>query len=517
MSTAERRDRALAFLAGLVTADGTPWGQRAIARQWADAEAILDESGARRTWAGRPRGGSKTEDVAAIVLAAMTVQAPVGAQLYAAASDRDQANLMMSAMRGWIRRNPALESLFRVVGDRVHYDDKAVTFTVLPADAAGSWGLNPWLLVTDELCQWPATRNAREFYEALVTALPKVAGSRQVVITTAGSPLHWSYPIWQESGRSPRWRRLNWTAADGLAPTPWQDPDELEEQRQSLPEASWRRLYLNEWSSVDEALFDEASLAAVLRPTDEPVPYRHEDGSRYVISLDLGLTSDRTALAVSHVEWPAAFRPGPGEAEPTEASGALVVVDRLVYWEGSKGRPVDLPTVQREVERQSRAYGHAPVVFDPYQAIQLGQSLRAQGVRAEPFAFSAASRQKLAATAIRLRNESAWRLPRDSRLVEELRGLRVVERTAGGQYSVDHPSGGHDDGFVACVLGAHHLLQAPTLRVGSAGLYSDQRLSASGRSRGAPAPREVAERPGEREAVVEWLRRDRRPRAGSRR
>lgn len=448
--------QALGLLSSFVMPDGRTFGEAALDRQVDDARAVLDLTGPRRHWLGRGRGGSKSTDGSALALAAMATQAPVGANLYIGANDRDQAALIHSAARGWVRRTPLLAGMFEVRADQVSLPDRAVTLTVLPADGAGAWGLLPWWVFLDELAQAKSTPNAREFAEALLTALPKVHDSRLLVMTTAGSPLHWSHPMYQAARASARWRVSDWTPENGLAPTPWQDPEELEEARRSLPAASYERLFHNRWTSADEAVWDEDAVAELVRPTAERIP---PGEGPYVVAVDIGLTKDRTAISVSHVEdlWHRDLATG-----EVVHDGEEVVCDALRYFEGTRASPVRLAEVENEVVRLARRYRHAEVVFDPYQAASLSQNLRNRGFRATPFHFSAASKQRLASTAINLVRDRSWSLPGDPTLVEELRGLRVTER-ASGMFAIDHAAGGHDDGFMACVLGAHHLLESRPL------------------------------------------------------
>ena len=185
----------------------------------------------------------------------------------------------------------------------------------------------------------------------------------------------------------------------------------------------------------------------------------------YVVTVDIGLTNDRTAVAVSHVEDLEVRDPMTGDLLP---DGQRIVCDELVYFEGTRSNPVRLAEVEETVVQLARRYGHARVVFDPYQAASLSQNIKRRGFNATPFHFSAGSKQKLASTAINFVSDRAWSLPGELTLVEELRGLRVVEKT-NGMFAIDHTPGGHDDGFMACVLGAHHLLENRPARLRSHG------------------------------------------------
>src|SRR5438874_771269 len=90
---AELVARVLELLAGLVLEDGRRWGEVAAPWQWEDARAVLDPGGAPFHYLTRPRGGSKTSDLAGVVLAAMVEQLPQASRGYGAAADRDQGRL----------------------------------------------------------------------------------------------------------------------------------------------------------------------------------------------------------------------------------------------------------------------------------------------------------------------------------------------------------------------------------------------------------------------------------------
>ena len=71
-------------------------------------EAILDQAGPPYRAITRPRGGSKTDDLAGVNLAVGLTQAPRGARMYAAAADRDQARLLLDSVEGYRARTPEL-------------------------------------------------------------------------------------------------------------------------------------------------------------------------------------------------------------------------------------------------------------------------------------------------------------------------------------------------------------------------------------------------------------------------
>ncbi len=428
---------AIDVLGGLVVPDGRRWAAAATPVQWSDAEAVLADDGPRRHWIGRARGYSKTADAAGYALAAL-LSGGVSREhpIYAAAADRDQAALLLDSVAGYVSRTAGLAARVKVETWRASVDDASLI--VLAADSSGAYGLRPSWLLLDELCQWPDTRGARRFHEALTTALPKVAGSRLVITTTAGSPEHWSKKVYDRALMEPNWRV---SMTEG--PPPWMPIAEVEAERRSLSPSAFERLFVNRWTASEDMLVnpDDLEAAAVLEGPLAPVA-----GRRYVIALDIGITNDATVVVVAH-----------GEAVASEAGtvGHRVVVDRLWRWKGSRLRPVDLSEVEETIVTAHAAYP-GPVVADPYQAVQLLQRLTRRGVHATKFDFTAVSVGRIAATLIRLlRSHQLW-LPRDEVLLDELAGVRLRENSVGA-LRLDHLAGGHDDQAVALALAAHHL------------------------------------------------------------
>ncbi len=432
---------ALDVLAGLVAESGARWGEVATADQWADARAVLASDGPRRHWLGRSRGYSKTSDAAGLTLAALLDDLPAGSSGYAAAADRDQARLLVDALRGYVARTPELAGALQVDQWRATAMRRGTTLEALAADGPGNYGLRPAWLILDELAQWAETPSAKIVYEALTTALPKVAGARMLVMTSAGAPSHWSAKVHTEALGEP----LRWRVSDLHGPPPWMDPDEVAGERRRLPASVFARLFSNVWSEPEDRLANEDDLlaAAVLDGPLEPDPRW-----RYVATLDVGLTNDRTVCVVAH-------------AEPeTSAEGRRVqrvVVDRLAVWQGRRGDPVDLGAVEAWLLRVGRDY-RCTIVADPYQAAQLVQRLQGRGVSARTWTFSATSVGRLGSGLHVLLRERLLSIPKDDALLDELRRVRLRE-TSPGVFRLDHATGQHDDQAVAVALAASVLLE----------------------------------------------------------
>lgn len=449
----------LALIAGLVLDDeGTRWGDIAEDFQRADAEAILTGTGAddaRLHFLTRPRGGSKTTDLAAVALVTLITQAPRRSTSHAYARDLDQAALLLDAMRALAERS-GLGSLLDIQSTVVTVKATGARLRVEPADAASAYGRIPFLVICDELAQWPTTRQARTLWEAVTSGLPKRRDSRLVVLTTAGDPAHWAAAVIDGARNSERWR-----VSEVPGPLPWSDPADLAEQRRLLPASAYARLHLNHWTTGEDRLVSADDLRACVTLAG---PLEYDPRRTYAVALDIGLKNDATVLTVAH-------------AEPRDSGGPLVVLDRMVVMKGSKNSPVSLAEVEAATEQASRGYGHARVRVDPWQAAGLAQRLRSRGLNVEEWPFTAQSVGRLGSTLHLLLREHRLALPDDSALLDELLTVRLRESSP-GVYRLDHDAGQHDDRAVSLGLAALALTERGD--GGHASVWSAKDVSISG-------------------------------------
>jgi phage terminase large subunit-like protein len=437
-----RIGEALDLVASFVLEDDRQWGDVAAPFQWEDVGAIF---GTATLWhyLTRPRGGSKTTDLAAVCLGWLVIFAGAGARGYVVASDSDQAALLVDAAAGLVDRTPALRGAVTVESLKIKAASGA-TVEVLAADGASAFGRRPSFLVVDEFSQWAQTRNAKRVWSALLSSAHKVDGCRLVILTSAGEPSHFSMAVLKEARKSPE----RWHVHEVPGPLSWIEPEKLEAQRPLLRDSEFSRLHLNIWTASEDRLVTEEDLAAaaVLDGPLDPVP-----GRRYVCAVDLGLTNDKTVVVIAH-------------AEPTSSEvGApkRIVVDRLARWQGTRHNPVRLDSVEAFLVDAAERYHRAKVVLDPWQAAGIGQRLKQRGLVVVTWTFSATSVGHIAsALHLALRNRIIH-LPNDEDLLSELGNVRLKETTIPGMVRLDHDSGQHDDTAVALGLAIVDLQTAP--------------------------------------------------------
>jgi hypothetical protein len=424
--------------------DGRRWIDAACDWQLDDALAVLD--GERPyNFLTRSRGSSKTTDLAAVVLAAL-LTAEGRLRSYWLAADADQGALAIDCIAGFVARTEALAGRVDVQARRVVVPETGALLEVLPADAPGAWGLTPHWVFVDELANWSDGAAARRLWEAASSAVAKRFDARMVVLTTAGSPDHFSFKVLEHARSAALWRT---SERDG--PPPWMDADRLAEQRQRLPAAVYEQLFENRWTQAEGSFLDPLVIEAAFVLDGPALDRAGPDGrplpGPFVAGLDLGTVNDRTVLAVGHRD------------------GDRVQLDRMQTWQGSRARPVDFAEVEAFIVQAHARFGFT-LRLDPWQGLDLAQRLRAQSIRAEEFTFSSASKQRLAATLLSTLNSGQLRLYEAEGLRDELLALRLVQTTSGA-WSFDHKSGGHDDRAVALALMAVAALEGPMVSSGA--------------------------------------------------
>lgn len=365
-----------------------------------------------------------------------------GDEMYAAAAGKDQAGLLARKIAAIISRTPGFARAVEVQQNRVITPPTGAVLEVLSAELPGSWGKTPRWLFFDEFCNHEAGETARMFAESLLTSLVKRRDSVCLAASTPSSPQHWSYDLWTGWQASRLWR-----TSQISEPAPWQDPEELAEEAARLPEFLFRRLFLCEWAAADDALADSAALAACTRHSG-PLPYAR--GTAYVVSFDLGIAKDYSAVCVAHE----------GERDGKRE----VVIDRLQAWAPPKGGQVDLADVMAFIEAASREYGGAPVVGDPWQAWKDIQGLRQRGFQVKAARYSPQDNSRRAQLLTRLVRDHAIDLPDDPDLRREFLSLRLAEGSTPGVVKLiaDGTAKGHFDRVQTVMLAAEELMVRPS-------------------------------------------------------
>lgn len=470
------------FRASLVIdADGTPrrlgdvlgpWQRSdfaALDPGWKRAAGQAATGGCSRAWLERPRGHSKTLDIAIQTTWALFA-ARRKLKGAAAAGDLDQAGLLRDAIEGLRRCNPWLSEIITVQKERVVNKHTGSELSILTSDAPTSYGLTPGFIVADEVTHWAK----RDLWDSLISAAAKRANCLVVVITNAGFQDSWQWEIREAIRQDHGWY---FSRLDGPVAS-WITPDRLAEQRRLLPEIAYRRLWLNEWSSGsgDALNPEDISRAVILSgPT-----VKQEPGWAYAAGLDLGLSRDASALVIiaKHVGWleilekqapelsyrervliDAGLMARPG-LTPTfvdhPGTGRLRLVDVKV-WTPTAGRKVSVEAIEQAIIEASERFEGLRVGVDPWQAAYLVERLRKRGLSIEPVDFMANNLKPMCSAVLEAFSEGAIDLYDHPRLLADLKALRVEERQYGVRLVSPRGPSGHGDAATGLSIALHVL------------------------------------------------------------
>jgi type IV secretory pathway protease TraF len=272
-------------------------------------------AGARESVIVLPKANAKTTAVAGVGLYHLATTPE--AEAIIVASSRDQAAILLDAVRGFVRRNPALARQLAVTQRTVTYPRLGGRLRVLSADANTADGTIPSLAVCDELHR----HRSGELYAVLRDGLDK-RGGQMLTISTAG--IRGESPLWDLRERAlalPSARRdgcrvtahsadgqfalMEWSLSDGM------DPDDMGvvkganplsihsvaslRERHDSPStipSEWKRFGCNMWveRAEVEAVIDGPTWAALLDTEASPLP---------PLCLAIDSTMDQSAAAVA--------------------------------------------------------------------------------------------------------------------------------------------------------------------------------------------------------------------------
>ena len=431
-----KAEKAVGFIENLTHTQGEWAGKPFILMPWErqiirDVFGTLNPDGTRQyrtVYIEIPRKNGKTELAAAITLLLLFADGEIGAEIYGAAADRDQAGLVFARAAEMVRQSKALSSRAKIIDStkRIIFPKMGSFYRAIPADIRGSHGFNAHGIIFDELHVQPNRQ--------LWVVLKKSRGARRqpliVAITTAGYDresicyeLHdYARQVLDGTIEDPTFyaciyaapEEADWTDEDvwyacnpalmkngeGYNPGgPFRSIDEMrEEARQAkhMPTAQndFRRYYLNQWTQqstrwIPMKLWDENE--GDLGPGGIAAAFEMLKGKTCYGGLDLSAVKDLTA-------WGMLFR---AEDDP-EMLDVLVRFwcpearlydtenryrDQYQAWaaqgflEVTPGDVVDYDYVTKQILEDSRTYRLVDMNIDRlFQGYQVGTNLAAEGI-----------------------------------------------------------------------------------------------------------------------------------------
>jgi len=423
-----RANHAVKFIECLKLSTGEWAGKPVKLMGWQENEIIrplfgtLNPNGTRQyrtCYVEVPRKNTKTETGAMVSNYLLFADGEPGAQIYSAAGDRMQASLIYQAAAPMVRQSPALLKRAKIIDSqkRIVYYATNSFYQVLSAEAYTKHGLNAHGVLFDEL----HTQPNRELWDVLITSTGSRSQPIIYVMTTAGydrNTIAWEIHDYACKVRDgiiddPTFLPVIYAAPDDAD---WTDEDvwracnpamdygvrSIDEMRvlckraQETPalEMTFRRLYLNQWTSSAERWLPMEEWDACGGEFD----MWNLKGKPCYAGLDLSATTDLTALAlvfpngdsfdvIMHFWIP---RDTMVEKERKDRVPYSLWA-RQGYVTSTEGNVIDYKSVQHTLEEYREIFDIKEIAFDRWGATKLSQDLIEAGFTMVPFGQGFAS------------------------------------------------------------------------------------------------------------------------------
>jgi phage terminase large subunit-like protein len=329
-----------------------------------------------------------------------------GAEVYTAATKRDQARIVHGEAVRMIKASPELRARVRTFKDNLSIEATNSKFEPLGADADTMDGLNPHGCIIDEL----HAHKTRALWDVLDTATGARRQALLFAITTAGYDRQ--SVCWEQHEYSQRVLSgeqddsfFAWLAAidegdDWTDESCWPKANpnlgvscKLEEMRSKAIKAKnsppaqngFRRLRLNQWTEQDERWLD----MEVWRKCAGPVNRKALRGKRCFGGLDLGSTGDITAFVLLFDHEGPRYSLLPFFWVPKDRVAERVKKDRVRYdvWiqqgliRTTDGNTTDYDVVRRDINKLADEFSIQEIAVDRvFQGAHLCTQLAGDGL-----------------------------------------------------------------------------------------------------------------------------------------
>ncbi|WP_443690691.1 terminase large subunit [Pseudomonas sp.] len=391
-----------------------PWQENEIIRPLFGNMRADGSRQFRTAFVAIPRKAGKSTTAAGIALYCLTADGEMGAEVYSAAADRDQARIVFEQARQMVDAHPALRDRVKCYKNSFVVESTGSIYRVLSADAYSKHGLNASAIIFDELHAQPN----RELWDVLTTSTGARRQPLTFAITTAGHDKHsicyeqWNYAEQIRDGiiEDPSFLPCLYAApkdADWRLPKTWHDAhpglgvsiktDYFETEcakARSIPayENTFRRLLLNQWTESDSRWLSSDAWAAC---ADE-IP--DLSGATCYAGLDLSSTTDISALVLAFPQGRNVYLL-PFFFVPEEALRKRSQRDKVPYdvWatQGhiitTPGAVIDYECIRLKIHELAELYQIKEIAVDRWNATQLATQLTGDGLEIVGFGQGFAS------------------------------------------------------------------------------------------------------------------------------
>ena len=352
-----------------------------------------------------PRKSGKSTLCSGLSLYHLMADKEQGAEVYAAATTREQARIVFGDAQQIVKANAEISKFLKVQRSSILMDETGSKFEPLSSDAGTLEGRSPSFSVVDEL----HVHKKSDVYDVLNVASGARAQPMLFAITTAGTNTQgicyevrnyamsvinniveddtFFSAIWSidetDDWRDPEiWKKAN--PGYGISVQP-DDLERMAKQAMESPmaETNFKTKRLNVWCNASQAWISSIDWEnnKIVRPNLEEFK-----GMPCYIGLDLASVSDFASLcllfAKDGIVYPFLQHYLP-EDTVYNTSGQLGAKYRQWVKEGhitvTEGNVTDLSFIQQDIEKHLENFKVHEIAYDPFGALQLSTSLLDKG------------------------------------------------------------------------------------------------------------------------------------------
>jgi len=273
----------------------------------------------RRALIGLPRKSGKSALGSGMALHGL-MMGPRGGEVYSCAADRDQARIVFGSAKAMVEQSPELLAQVKLYRDAIEVPTLGSVYRVLSSEAFTKEGLNPTLVLFDEVHASPDD----ELWNVMALAQGARVDPMLIGITTAGVKADRTggdsiaYRLYQHGRRVASGEAVDdaffmawWSApeaADYRDPGTWrlanpgfgdlQDPEDFAAALTTTPENEYRTKRLNQWVNQQSAWLPSGAWTGLAQAAP-PDPAEDVD---VVLGFDGSFSGDSTALVGVTVE-----------------------------------------------------------------------------------------------------------------------------------------------------------------------------------------------------------------------
>jgi phage terminase large subunit-like protein len=373
----------------------------------------------RTCWLEVPRKNGKSTLCAGVALLGLFGDGEAGAEVYTAATDKDQARLVFSEAKNMVLASPDLRRLCDPFKDSIYVAQTGGALRAISSDAKTKDGLNIWCFIMDEV----HAHRDRSLYDVLHTAQGARTQPIEFLATTAGKdrntfgyemheyalkvlkgtvddpeflPVIFGSDVEDDWRDETVWKKANPNYGISLQKEYMQAQANRANEMLAYQNV-FRQLHLNQWVEQATRAIDMDQWRSCAGDDDWQALEEKLEGRACHAGLDLSTTTDLTALILVFPppqddpddNWYVLSRffvpeDGLTKRERRDRApfrqwrdqGALICTD---------GNIVDYRAIKEQIEADSVKFRIVSVGYDPWNATQLSIELQDEGYNVMEF------------------------------------------------------------------------------------------------------------------------------------